>query len=383
MGYQCHARAYAAQASGLIPTFHALCVRWVSAAGGKLLDGGGSAGTAAHNRRPSGVDGGGGGSYQPCARPSGARRSAWGSVRDLQAGAGWPAATVAHPGSLGAAKPTNGSADAAGTGWRATEPHLFADSRFAMVHSDAPGPGGQADDQPAVASRAIQGLVNAGPAIQDPIGDAAAVPAANGWTMKAAVLIQRAGLRWVKQHRAGSIHEPTDGGEAGGGQLHQRAWSNGRARAGAVALLMRGTHLHSVQAAVRGWIATRLVKNPARAAAKAVGCYMGDVSRLLDVCRARAAFGSVDALAACVRAAAGAPGVRVVRVKNLMRERVDSWWTGGFRVSSDGGALCGRRVRGRVLDQGDAFISVPGARPARYVLAAPSPVLAPSTVEGG
>ncbi len=87
---------------------------------------------------------------------------------------------------------------------------------------------------------------------------------------------------------------------------------------------------------MRGWIAAQLVKAPARAAAKAAGCYAGDASRLLDVCRARAAFDSVGALAACVAAASAAPGVRVVRVKNLMRAEGDAWGTCGFRVRPAG-----------------------------------------------
>jgi hypothetical protein len=287
---------------------------------------------------------------------------------------------VAQPGALPASKLGSDTAlgrpaDAAGSGWRAADSEAapLAESRFAMVpRHGAPGPTERAGpgDQPTAAGRGA----NAGPAPPDPVGGAAAVPAADGRVVRAAALIQRARLRWAKRGpaRAGGAHEPAGGGEDGGGHGLRRAWARGRARAGAAALLMRGTHSHGVQAAVRGWIAARLVKNPARAAAKAVGCYGGDVSRLLDVCRARATFGSVDALAAGVRAAAEAPGVRVVRVKNLMREPGDSWWTGGFRVSRDGGALRGRtrRVRRRVWD-GRAtgrcwqFQAAPGARPAR------------------
>jgi hypothetical protein len=329
---------HAAQASGLIPTFHALCVRWATAAGGNLHGGGGSAvaaaAAAARSSKPSGGVGRCGDETHH-AGPSCATLYAWGTRRDLLNGAGRAAAAVAHPGTRQAATLADNQADAAGAGWRATERAPFADSRFTMVLSNVPGSAERAADQPTAAGRAVQRLVNAGSEFQDPIRDAAAVPVADTRVERAVGLIQGAGLRWAKRRPAGSVAEPGDDKEVGGGRRARRAWGRGRARAAAAALLMRGTHSHGVQAAVRGWIAARLVKNPARAAAKAVGCYEGDVSRLLDVCRARATFGSVDALAACVRAAAEAPGVRVVRVKNLMRELGDSWWTGGFRVSLD------------------------------------------------
>ena len=45
--------------------------------------------------------------------------------------------------------------------------------------------------------------------------------------------------------------------------------------------------------AVEGWRQRRLVKAPERAVQKAVTCYGGDPSRLLDICRARIVFDEV------------------------------------------------------------------------------------------
>ena len=41
------------------------------------------------------------------------------------------------------------------------------------------------------------------------------------------------------------------------------------------------------------WLRRGFLKAPARAVAKVVGCYDGDVARLLDICRARIVFDSV------------------------------------------------------------------------------------------
>ena len=88
--------------------------------------------------------------------------------------------------------------------------------------------------------------------------------------------------------------------------------------------------------AVAMWIALGGLKSPARAAEKVLTCYSGDVSRLLDVCRARLVFDSAAGAAACLALVAAAPGVRVVRVRNSLREEHDSWSTAGFRVRARG-----------------------------------------------
>jgi hypothetical protein len=75
-----------------------------------------------------------------------------------------------------------------------------------------------------------------------------------------------------------------------------------------------------------------LVKRPERAAAKVLACYGGDPSRLLDVCRRRIAFGRVAELGACLGRMGADSSVRVVRVKNLLREDADPRVTAGFRV---------------------------------------------------
>ena len=145
--------------------------------------------------------------------------------------------------------------------------------------------------------------------------------------------VARPRLRWGAVVSLGAARRAAGWGGRGAAGSASGSWWVARARAGATALLMHGTQSHGVQAAVRGWIATRFVKNPLRAAGKAASCYRGDVSRLLDVCRARIDFRSVGELAACVRAvAAASPAARVVRVRNLMRAGEDAWATAGFRV---------------------------------------------------
>jgi hypothetical protein len=58
------------------------------------------------------------------------------------------------------------------------------------------------------------------------------------------------------------------------------------------------------------------LKRPERAMEKAAVCYGGDVSRLLDVCRARALFAGAADLEACLRAViADGSGARIVRIK--------------------------------------------------------------------
>ncbi len=164
-----------------------------------------------------------------------------------------------------------------------------------------------------------------------PRGDGPLPP--GGRLMDLVARVAQPRLRWGAGVCLGTGRRAAGGGGRGGPGAASASWRVARARAGATALLMRGTLSHGVQAAVRGWIATRFVKNPLRAAGKAAACYRGDVSRLLDVCRARIAFRSVGELAACVRAvAASAPAVRVVRVRNLLRAGEDAWATAGFRV---------------------------------------------------
>jgi hypothetical protein len=76
-----------------------------------------------------------------------------------------------------------------------------------------------------------------------------------------------------------------------------------------------------------------VLKSPSRAAEKAASCYKGDVSRLLDIARARLYFESAADLLACVELVCGQdPAVRVVRVKNWLHETHDSDRTAGFRV---------------------------------------------------
>jgi hypothetical protein len=90
------------------------------------------------------------------------------------------------------------------------------------------------------------------------------------------------------------------------------------------------------QPAIRELLGQSLLKRPARAVEKALACYGGDVSRLLDVCRARIVFADGGALADCLDAICdgGGGGVRVVRVKNTMSDQINAASASGFRVGA-------------------------------------------------
>jgi hypothetical protein len=63
------------------------------------------------------------------------------------------------------------------------------------------------------------------------------------------------------------------------------------------------------------------LKHPLRAHAEALVCYGGDVSRLLDVCRARIIFDGLSDLLACLElVAAHGPELRVVRVRSGLQD---------------------------------------------------------------
>ena len=76
----------------------------------------------------------------------------------------------------------------------------------------------------------------------------------------------------------------------------------------------------------------RLIKAADRAVGKARACYGGDPSRLLDICRARLIFGTAAGLAAGLGVVLDSEAVRVVRVRNSLREDCDAASTCGFRV---------------------------------------------------
>ena len=80
------------------------------------------------------------------------------------------------------------------------------------------------------------------------------------------------------------------------------------------------------------WVESGTVKAPRRAAEKAVSCYGGDASRLLDMCRARIVVADVMALARCLERIAEDFTVRVVRVKDGIGCESDAAVSGGFRV---------------------------------------------------
>ena len=83
---------------------------------------------------------------------------------------------------------------------------------------------------------------------------------------------------------------------------------------------------------LRRLVRMRAVKCPWAAATKAVACYSGDVARLLDVCRCRIVFDAFADLARCLAAVAASPAVRVVRVRNWLRDEHDPFASAGFRA---------------------------------------------------
>ncbi len=86
--------------------------------------------------------------------------------------------------------------------------------------------------------------------------------------------------------------------------------------------------------AVRALVRRGLVKLPMRALEKAGTCYRGDVSRVVDVVRARLRFESAAGLLACLERVCGpGSGARVLRIKNSLHDGHDSRSTAGFRVT--------------------------------------------------
>ena len=93
-----------------------------------------------------------------------------------------------------------------------------------------------------------------------------------------------------------------------------------------------------------------MVKDPTRAADKVAACYGGDISALLDVCRCRLVFDSVEDLAACVALAARSADVRVVRARSTLR-RGSAAGRGGFRAVTLHVRLVATVARELCLDQ--------------------------------
>jgi len=62
----------------------------------------------------------------------------------------------------------------------------------------------------------------------------------------------------------------------------------------------------------RGWL-----KHPRKAAGKALACYEGDVSRVVDICRIRLRFEAAEGLMSCLSLIASDSRVEVLRFKNL------------------------------------------------------------------
>ena len=88
----------------------------------------------------------------------------------------------------------------------------------------------------------------------------------------------------------------------------------------------------SITEIIACWTKRGTLKDVRRAADKAVACYGGDVSRILDICRQRIVFTSVSGIADCLgRIAAAWPTVRVLLIKNSLRPDHDPRMTAGFR----------------------------------------------------
>ena len=84
---------------------------------------------------------------------------------------------------------------------------------------------------------------------------------------------------------------------------------------------------------VAGWVRRGYLKHPARAVEKLLGCYSGDASRLLDVCRARLLFCTAADILRCVETIrAAAPFVQIVGAKSSLCVGQAFGPMGGYRV---------------------------------------------------
>jgi hypothetical protein len=73
------------------------------------------------------------------------------------------------------------------------------------------------------------------------------------------------------------------------------------------------------------------LKSVSRSVEKLLGVYTEDVSRLLDICRERIVFNTVQDLLACVESISRDSFVRIVRVKNRLDPAYKSVLTAGYR----------------------------------------------------
>ena len=113
------------------------------------------------------------------------------------------------------------------------------------------------------------------------------------------------------------------------GELATRAASDGPGETDEPEEADAGGTILGLESMVR----SRLVKRPQRAAEKALACYGGDVSRVVDICRVRASFGSLAGLAGCLARIEDDPRVAVVRIKSsMLPPEQKQWKTAGFPV---------------------------------------------------
>jgi hypothetical protein len=112
-----------------------------------------------------------------------------------------------------------------------------------------------------------------------------------------------------------------------GGRLdHDFSGGGGAGRA-------RAAEARGLPPALGRWVRAGVVKAPGRAAEKALACYGGDPSRLLDVCRCRLVFDDPAGLAACLDLAGRTPGVRPVRLRGgLLPPGMQGSAAGPFRA---------------------------------------------------
>ena len=90
--------------------------------------------------------------------------------------------------------------------------------------------------------------------------------------------------------------------------------------------------LDGLPEALRMWIRARVIKNPARTAAKAAACYGGDVSRVLDVTRCRIVCRDAAGLVRGLRAVCESPMTGLVRVRNALCDGHDMGAVVGLRA---------------------------------------------------
>ena len=84
--------------------------------------------------------------------------------------------------------------------------------------------------------------------------------------------------------------------------------------------------LSALPASMQAWVDRNYIKNPNRATEKALLCYSGDVSKLLDVCRGRLLFDDASSILSCLQCIAHSSALKILRVKDYISLKSYGYW---------------------------------------------------------